>query len=235
MSAIDTFSYAHVANFCKIPVYWVLEERKLSYLTDKEEDDNKVINKHYLSIGGGSGEHPALILNNDAILWHFLNNIVDIDNIVEPDIEASTSEHVDYKICKLVEEINEKYFLDEEKAKWTIDQNQWPLETFIRADKMLKEESNSHDNLKNKIIDAVALFIINEMPVEHCLQDPKLIEFASLIKSQEWSDIFGDENIYKKFIGFTGVLKCQTSGQVFVNKEVIQSYSLNDWKRDNNY
>lgn len=64
MSAIDTLTHAHVGYFCDIPIYWVFEEGKLGHLTDHNDDYDKVINQYYLSIGGGSGEHPALIISN---------------------------------------------------------------------------------------------------------------------------------------------------------------------------
>lgn len=236
MSAIDTLTHAHVANFFRLPVYWVFEEGSLFNLTDSNDDE--VINQYYLSIGGGSGEHPALIINNDAVLFRFLRNVCEIE---EPEIQDNESHEFDYSMFKLSEEIKEKYFdknnhfqnINEEITNWTIDQNQWPLETFIRLDKEFKEVSESEEYLTDKIIDSVALFIINEMPLEYCLRDCQLIEFANMVKSNRWSRIFEDNEIYQKFVGFTGILECQKSGKIIRDNKVIWGYSLNDWKKDN--
>ena len=238
MSAIDSLTHAHVANFFRLPVYWVFEESSLSHLTDSNSDNDQVINQYYLSIGGGSGEHPALIINNDAALFRFLSNVGEID---EPDMNSCEEHQFDYKMAKLAEEIKSKYFdekngfknINEEICHWTIDQNQWPLETFIRLDKEFKEASESEEYLSDKIIEAVALFIINEMPLEHCIKDPQLIEFANMVKSNRWSRVFEDNEIYQKFVGFTGLLKCQTSGKIIRDNKVVWGYSLNDWKQDN--
>ena len=59
MSAIDSLTHYHVGNFFGIPVYWVIEESKLSMITDIDyEDGYDAINKNFLCIGGGRGEHP---------------------------------------------------------------------------------------------------------------------------------------------------------------------------------
>lgn len=237
MSAIDTMTHAHVATFFNLPVYWVFEEGDLSQLTDKMSDSDKKINQYFLSIGGGSGEHPALIINNDAVLFKFFSNI---EEIAEPDLMDSEDQHFDYKMYKLVESITDKYEdkankyqnVNEEMCYYTIDQNQWPLETFIRINDKMKSKRNK-DDLAKKIMDAAALFIIYEMPLEHCIEDKQLVEFAQMYKSNKWSNIVDYKQMYDKFVGFTGVLNCQKSGKIIRDNKVVWGYSLNDWLKDN--
>lgn len=237
MSAIDTMTHAHVANFFNLPVYWVFEEGDLSQLTDKMSDSGEKINQYFLSIGGGSGEHPALIINNDAVLFKFFSNI---EEIAEPDMMDSEQHHFDYKMYQLVESIKDKYEdkannyqnVDEEMCYYSLDQNQWPLETFIRINEQMKSKRNK-DDLAKKIMDATALFIIYEMPLEHCVKDKQLVEFAKMYKSNQWTNIVDYKHMYDKFVGFTGVLNCQKSGKIIRDNQVFWGYSLNDWLKDN--
>lgn len=237
MSAIDTLTHAHVANFFDLPVYWVFEEGELSHLTDKMSDDGKKINQYFLSIGGGSGEHPALIIDNDAVLFKFFSNI---EEIAEPDLMDSESHMFDYKMYQLVESIKDKYEdkannyknVDDYMCYYTIDQNQWPLETFIRINEKMKSKRNK-EYLAKKIMDAAALFIIYEMPLEHCIKDKQLVEFAQMYKSNQWTNIVDYKQMYDKFVGFTGVLNCQRNGKIIRDNQVVWGYSLNDWIKDN--
>lgn len=73
MSAIDCVDHVHVATFCNYAsVYWPIEEHEQSDITDLEQDKGKVINKNTIIIGGGSSEHPALVLDIDYILCYTL-------------------------------------------------------------------------------------------------------------------------------------------------------------------
>lgn len=237
MSAIDTFNHVHVANFFEIPVYWVLKEGKLNSLTHNNQDEEKVINKYYLSIGGGSGEHPALILNNDALVFNFLSNVLEIEKPIENDAEYYLC---DCKIAQLTDEIHDKYFetdinhnyLYEDVCQLKFNQNQWPLETFIDINKNFKANSKSKESLKTKIIEAAALFIIYEMPLEDCIKDSKLVEIAKMIKSACWKSVFNVREMREKFVGFTGVLDSQKCGKIDHDGDTVWGYSLNDWKND---
>lgn len=117
--------------------------------------------------------------------------------------------------------------------KWSIDQNQWPLETFVRISAEFDKFLNDKDSLQTRIQNAFAAFIIYEMPIEHCLKDKKLIDIASMIRSNRWSEVFGEKNIRDKFIGFEGVLNCHKCGKIIRGDKVVWGYSLNDWMTDN--
>lgn len=232
MSAIDTMNHAHVANFFKLPVYWVFEENDMFYLTGSPEDDNKKINQYFLTIGGGSGEHPALIINNDAVLVNFLYNVEEVE---QPNENSSETDEFDYEMYKLSEELIDFYqSVDEHIGYGILNKNQWPLDTFVRIAKEFEKESKNDEDLESKIINAVALFIINEMPLEYCIKDKKLIEFAKMYRSNRWLKAIKYEEMCDRFVGFTGVLNCQKSGRIIIDNKVVWGYNLNDWKKSNN-
>lgn len=221
MSAIDTMNHAHVGNFFGLPIYWVLDESPLDYLTDEKDDESKVINKKFLSIGGGSGEHPALIINNDAVVYRFLTNIEE---------ECNLSEDFDIKLAKLTEEIQEKSYEDEyfqSLLYWNIDQNQWPLETFVKINENFKR-FETEDVLVGKIQDAFALFIIYELPLEDCIVDEKLLEIAKMIRSNKWQKAINEE-VFDYLGAFSGVLNSQKYGKIIRDGNVVWGYSLNDY------
>lgn len=234
MSAIDTLTHAHVGYFCDLPIYWVFEEGKLGSLTDQSNDYEKVINQYYLSIGGGSGEHPALIIKNDAVIYHFMKSIEEIE---EAEIDANESDKFDYDMFLLSEKIQNKILdrdndykdVKEEICEWMIDKNQWPLNTFVNVAKVYESVD---EDLETIIMNAMALFIITEMPLEKVVQDEDLLEFAKMVKSYRWNKAFKHEMMAQTFKGFKGVLNCQKYGKIIRDSKVIWGYSLSDWMND---
>jgi hypothetical protein len=229
MSAIDSYNHAHVGNFSNIPIYWLLENVEMSELTDNTEDDEYFLNQYNLSIGGGSGEHPALILKNDSLILNFLRNISD-------DKDSSFNE-VDYQLYELVDNITDRY-IKEHQYYYSLNTNQWSLETFIKINdeikKVSKEKNQSiQDNrsLENKIMDDIALFIIYKMPLDYCLEDPQLIEAAKIIRSNTWEKIFKTD-IFNYSI-LSNLHEGSSFGKIIKNNQVIWGYSLKDWIQDN--
>lgn len=227
MSAIDTLDHAHVGNFFGIPIYWILQEAELSKITDCPEDDGKIVNKYYMSVGGGSGEHPALILDNDALVFNFL-----IRHIQD---ELTFERHTpDYQLNELIQEIDTKYSTENDGIlHYQLDQNQWPLETFINIHKKMNKIDKSSDSLQKRMKNSFALFIINEMPFKDCLKDPELIEIVSFFKEKTWENAFNQSDIEKKYIGIKLLSDKEKSGRIIVNNKVQWGYGLEDWKKDN--
>jgi hypothetical protein len=224
MSSIDTLEHAHVAKFFGLPIYWVLEEKPLSYLIDIDDDTTEVINQYYLSIGGGSGEHPALVIKNDAVVYQLIRKLVDLE-----DVDDGSYDH---ELISYAEQLQEQMITDDELYNlryWRIDQNEWPLETFIWVNKQFDDDSEV--SLLDKISHAMALFIIYEMPLEACLKDQRIIELAKMIRSNEWEKALPQE-IVKYLSAVSGLLEYEKMGKVIRNGQVVWGYSLNDWRRE---
>jgi hypothetical protein len=224
MSSIDTLEHAHVAKFFGLPIYWVLEEKPLSYLIDIDDDTTEVINQYYLSIGGGSGEHPALIIKNDAVVYQLIRELVDLE-----DVDDGSYDH---QLISYAEQLQEQMITDDViygLRNWRIDQNEWPLETFIRVNKQFDDDSEFP--LVDKISHAIALFIIYEMPLEACLKDQRIIELAKMIRSNEWEKALPQE-IVKYLSAVSGLLEYEKMGKVIRNGQVVWGYSLNDWRKE---
>lgn len=224
MSSIDSLEHAHVAKFFGLPIYWVLEEKPLSYLIDIDEDTTEVINQYYLSIGGGSGEHPALIIKNDAVVYQLIRKLVDLEDVVDGSY--------DHQLISYAEHLQEQMITDDViygLRNWRIDQNEWPLETFIRVNKQFDDELEV--TLVDKISHAIALFIIYEMPLEVCLKDQRIIELAKMIRSNNWEKALPQE-IVKYLSAVSGLMECEKMGKVIRNGQIVWGYSLNDWRRE---
>lgn len=240
MSAIDSFEHAHVGNFFNLPIYWVLNENytnQLSNLTDKTQDDDEVIDQYSLSIGGGSGEHPALILNNDAVVFQFLQNV---DEVKEPKHGATSHEVIDYQMYQLIQKVEDKYYDKPNKYQnthdicyWSIDQNQWPLETFININKKWGESKYQENGLSKNIIKAIALFIIKEMPLSACLKDADLIELAKMYRSHTWEKAFDKKEEAYLSLSVSTIKGNDKSGKIIKNNQTVWGYSLKDWESDN--
>jgi hypothetical protein len=224
MSSIDTLEHAHVAKFFGLPIYWVLEEKPLSYLIDIDDDTTEVINQYYLSIGGGSGEHPALVIKNDAVVYQLIRKLVDLE-----DVDDGSYDH---ELISYAEQLQEQMITDDELYNlrhWRIDQNEWPLETFIRVNKQFDDDSEV--TLVNKISHAIALFIIYEMPIEACLKDQRIIELAKMIRSNKWEKALPSE-IVKYMSAVSGLMEYEKMGKVVRNGQIVWGYSLNDWRKE---
>lgn len=240
MSAIDSFEHAHVGKFFGLPIYWVLNEshnNQLSHLTDCSSDDGVIIDQYSLSVGGGSGEHPALIFNNDAAIFHFLLNLEEVN---PPTPNATNQELLDYKIYQLAQEIENKYYDRKHEQEndydeicyWTIDQNQWPLETFIGVAKKWGS-SNDNTTIAENMIQAIALFIINEMPLKECIKDKDLVEFAKNYKTLTQTNLLKQERKDFLSVAVSKIKEDQKCGKIIRNNQVIWGYSLKDWQEDN--
>jgi hypothetical protein len=227
MSSIDTLDHAHVGKFFGLPIYWALEEKPLHFLTDCDDwRAAEVINQHYLSIGGGGGEHPALIINNDAVVIDLASEFIDIDEVDHNSYDHALISFRDKLWDEYTEGDGHLHFC---MRQWGVDQNQWPLETFIRMHKEFNDDSNV--SLLDKICHAMALFIVYEMPIEVCLKDQRIIELAKMIRSNQWEKAL-PQSIVKYMSAVSGLLECEKYGKVIRNGQVVWGYSLNDWRRE---
>jgi hypothetical protein len=73
MSYIDTINHSFVGTFANLPVYHPLEN------LDEEGVDEFSATPKNLVIGGGSGEHPGLVIQNlDYCVWDYLETLAEI-------------------------------------------------------------------------------------------------------------------------------------------------------------
>jgi hypothetical protein len=247
MSAIDTMDHTHVAFFFSLPVYWINEIKPLSSLTDFDYFEKTEIGPTHISIGGGSGEHRALVINMEAALYEFTKNCLYEDELIEMGLN-DVDNKCDFDIARLKDKLREKYLeeLNESKESidhyheildWDLDTNQWELNSFVKLASKLNgvyQKGNLDKTLESRILDAVALFVIYEMPLEHCIKSPIMIELAKCIKSNEWSNVI-DHDWHNNFQCFEKTKMGNCAGRVIKDGKVIQSYSLEEWKIDNNY
>lgn len=230
MSAIDSLDNAHVANFFDLPIYWVFNPGKLINITDNPKHEGELIDQYSLCIGGGSGEHPALVINNDGAIFRFLHNVQE-----EQLFEVSPFIDFDREIYKLSDKIFTKFEdSDEMWDNYSFDSNEWPLSTFIKFSKKY-QEIGINDDLETVIMDSIAMLLIYEMPIENCIKDPDLLQIAKMIRSNKWMAAFKHNEVDEKFLPITGLLGCGKMGKIVRDNEVFWGYSLNDWKIENSY
>lgn len=99
MSAIDMVDHVHVADFYGIPVYWINGKIFRRDLTNA--NSLQVLDNQYISIGGGSGEHPALIINLEAAIESILTDIdYDYSNTEKYFIDMNDWTYEDFKIIE---------------------------------------------------------------------------------------------------------------------------------------
>lgn len=98
MSAIDTVDHVHVGFFCDVPIYWCIEPIERYELTGLNRDIGKYISKQHLVIGGGSGEHQALVLSIRSLLMY------EMEYSLPPEYEDLSIDSWSYESCSALEE-----------------------------------------------------------------------------------------------------------------------------------
>lgn len=85
MSHIDSFNHSQVGTFAGIPVYHALQD-----IDGKGGGDFSATPKN-LIIGGGSGEHPGMVIQDlDFCVWEFLTALVELQGKEIDDFEFFT-------------------------------------------------------------------------------------------------------------------------------------------------
>lgn len=235
MSAIDTVDHVHVGffNAGSIGIYWPLGKNKLSCITEETNDDDIIIDNHCLLVGGGSGEHPAMHILNDAAVYQFFAFGSSFD---EPELE-NVSSKVKSFFVKL-DEIRDYYsskYEDKDRAYWKFDKNQWPIETYLNISKMFKEHGLKilKDKTETLLIASIGAIIIEKMPIES-IKDPLLKDLV--IDYQKNKDIlkkYMPENyINKLMLGFELPSEGLIFGRKFINGEIKSGYTIKDWYKD---
>lgn len=229
MSAIDCLDHVHAANFLGMPVYWIIEERAMSTITDFQSDDNRIVNKNFISLGGGSGEHAALIINIDGALFNLLS-VIDTERLISSGLSVSDE--------KLANQIDNYYDLkcDDERMMSLeyFDNNHWPAMAFVRMYEGIKNFYTSdmkNEGLEKQINCAVAMLILSKFPLNHCIVDEELREIMQKISLTEKT--FFSEDLEKSMDMFEVAVKGNCSGRILKNGQVNWGYCLEDFEKDN--
>lgn len=143
MSYIDTVNHSYVGTFAKLPVYHVLET------IDEDGVDEFTATPRNLVIGGGSGEHPGLVIKNlEVCVWKYLNFLADAHCKESSDIEffsqweesATNNEEYEYTYYSVS---NLKY------KSWSMD----TIASFVKSVDKIFEESIKYYKDKSLIED----------------------------------------------------------------------------------
>lgn len=196
MSAIDCANNVHVGEYYGISTYWTVQDQDRDGVTEMPYDKGKKLTINDIVIGGGSGEHPAMVVN------------------------------IDYAISTMALLKDDKYF----GIYGYIDKNSWdvPQLQSLYNKIVIDENEQSFDS---QILLNVAALVIFELPLEHCIVDPRVLKYAQgqrIVKPWEY------------FQGFTAVFDSQKCGRTLApnsgktgDSHVIWGYSLEDWYRNN--
>jgi len=86
MSYIDSWNNSYVGNFANLPIYHPLQD------IDPEGKDEFTATPKNLVLGGGSGEHPGMVVKDlDFCVWKFLESLADIANKEAYEIDFYTN------------------------------------------------------------------------------------------------------------------------------------------------
>lgn len=196
MSAIDCGNVVHVAEYYDIALYWPIEENDREGVTGLPYDHGKVLTMNDIVIGGGSGEHPAMVIN------------------------------IDYAISTLASIEDNKYF----RVYGHVDKGSWSVPDLMDLYQKMDINENS-DSFECTILLNIASFVIAELPLEECIVNKEVLQYAQAKKK---------DFPWKYFNGFSGVLNSCKCGRTTVpdanspsGRMVVWGYSLEDWYRDN--
>lgn len=185
MSAIDTTTNVHLCTFAGIAVYWCPLGGRLDYIIETAEEKS-VIKKRHIFIGGGSGEHPALLLDinkcvRDAI-W-YLAQYNEFDNAEDKKYLQYWDEKINDLIMKddtMDEVLDQAYGFD-------IDNRNWDYESFKSTDEFIRSKVTDQqflsERLQTRIEIAIGLFALLEFPDCHMFcENRTLADFFNTAK-----------------------------------------------------
>lgn len=227
MSAIDTVDHVHAANMFGMPVYWIIEKCTMGSVTDFHDDENYEMDKNYVSLGGGGGEHPALIMTIDGALLNLLS-LIDIDELMAQDLSKS-----DMDLLQKIDSFYEKT-MDDDIDMDNMNKNHWPAMAFVNM--YLKMEKVYVNEMKDKSLEkkmncALAMFVLNYMPLEHCIEDNDLRHIAQKLLISDIS--FLNEDLMRSMEMFEVATKGNCAGKIIENGKVRWGYCLEDFRSDN--
>lgn len=214
MSAIDYFINVHVGTFCnRFPIYWLNETGVANDLTDNVLDD-WAIGVNTLSVGGGSGEHPALLIDCDVAVLEVFSLVKERDD---------WSGISDYLSDMLFERVDRRYL---------IDLNHWPISSWVEVSNAIcLDNPKLGQKYDSYILFILGMFVIHELP-DVCIADARVREFARIMRERHY-EIEYEAEVPNWCDFVSSPLRCGTYGKNIVNGQCVWGYSLNDWYRNN--
>ena len=217
MSSVDCVVNVNVGivRDINIPIYWCLE--------DLEHDTNgDTITRNDLIIGGGSGEHPALLIKNANLLpLRLLKElIIDAYDSVRlyfnSDVfQLYNTKMVDKMAINIAEtcETYDTYF-------FTSD---WPLRTWLTTMNAMQRNGYSDTRFEEELLLAITKFVYQNMPVDFYDDDV----FRTLVEHHDVIS-FALENM-KDVLPIERLNRTNSAGKNIVNGQVVWGYSLDDY------
>lgn len=182
MSAIDCIDHVHVGYFNKIPVYWILsndtQRNKNTTFECLDTNNETQIDKTFISIGGGGGEHPALIIDLVPMMYRFLSGM-------KYPGELNGTESAKDKL--IIEKWNQVWSSrSNEIHYWTLDLNDWPLETWFDFKQFFasKLPETFPKKVETNIYNSIGFLVLRVLPYRYIFSDhPELIELCDLLNN----------------------------------------------------
>lgn len=237
MSDIDAVQNVHVAKFKgNINVYWPMENVSMDKVVRNTE--GKTLTPEHILLGGGAGEHPALVIYSDAVVLQTL-----IYDSLFYDLKSSDGHNPDVvAFFKKNEKLHDKYsygienpLFDAIRGGWSMNTNQWPLLSWASfIDDLDKDDLLSEDTPERVMIDMLGVFILEQMPLV-CLVDNDIREMAELYRKNKalLRPYMKQEYIDKLLSYFTEPEQNEMCGTIHKNGETSWGYTLSQWKKDN--
>lgn len=237
MSDIDSIQNVHVANFKgDIAMYWPMENAPMEKVV--RNAGNKTLTPEHILIGGGAGEHPALVIYNDAAV---LQALIYDSFVEEPEsLEGLHPNVVDFFKQKNI--VHDKYSYDIQnplfdaiRGNWRIDTNQWQLKTWFYFVEQLDKDSLLYEDQPERVmIDMLAAFIIEKMPIESLI-DKDIRELVILYHKNKavLKPYTKQAYIDKLLTYFEEPVEGETGGKKYEDGKNRWSYTLKDWLKDN--
>lgn len=223
MSNIDNFNHVHVGSFQDIPIYLLPQSESKYELLETDlnlKASDEAIDTTNLLIGGGSGEHPVLIINNDAAVLEVLCSLK-FESFVAKEEE-------------LLDEITD-FLLSEEGQRLNclgVDQNQWFIEEWVKVHDAFKKSGLLTDQYTTQetLLENMGLFILLNLPLDKCLKNEKLKKLAKNFQTSMY-----DQFRLQQALEMTKPVQADQEcfGTKFMNKSKVYTYSLEEWLSDN--
>lgn len=242
MSSLSGFNNVHVGFLSGIPLLWLSDGADLRDLFSGECRTAKEGKVNHLLLGNDDVAQGVMLIDMDACVLQLFKEFQ--ANYEDDDLTDWSGGY--QEVLSAIQSIGKT--IDEEENEEIVKALSWKLDLNFLHIKNINKLYTSFDSIveadkkENQfyVMDfnedfklALGMFIVWEMPTDHCLIIPEMRYFASLLKKLSWGEMFTDK-MEKSMDLFTGVLRSNKLGK-FNNKlgQTTWGYDLQDWIADN--